>query len=251
MNYYRPPSLRQQRGLSLIVVMVIVLLSGILAVWTGRVANFNEIRAGNDSDYQRAVEAAQAMMLEAQLDITMGSTALTQRLEGYRINVNDPDEMANLLTDAEAGVGGVKCKDAVCSDLSGEVFGDPAQVFWNKPTTRLQAFWNTGAKYGQYTGNGFQNTPNKNANPRLIEDPNVPVPAPQYVQGAKYWIEILFADKPNAGWAQECVNAASDANYLFRITAIAMGRGGRPAVIQEVFVLNPGGLDVVRRCPSA
>ena len=238
-----------QKGVSLILVMVIMLLSVLLVLGSGRVANLNEMRAGNDTDYQRAVEAAHAMLQDAQMDISLGSTALTRRSEGYRINVNDPDEMANLLTQSRFSGGPISCKDAVCSDLSSEVSGDPATSFWSRPD-RLRAYWAVGAKYGQYTGNVFNGDPHNNANPLLIADSNVSVPAPQYVQGAKYWIEILFADKPNAAWAQQCLNSSSDASYLFRITAIAMGRNGRPAVVQAFFVVNPGGLGEVRRCPS-
>lgn len=244
------PFAPRQKGISLVVVMVIMLLSVLLALGTMRLANFNEVRSGNDVDYQRALEAAQVLLQDAQMDITLSTTALTKRSEGYRINVNDPDEMANLLTQAKSSDTSVKCKDAVCTDLSDQVFGDPAKVFWNNPD-QIKTYWATGAKYGQYTDNGFKSKPNKDANPILISDPDVAVSEAPYVQGAKYWIEILFADKPNAGWAQECVNSSSDANYLFRITAIAMGRGGKPAVVQTVFVLNPGGLGEVRRCPSA
>ena len=250
MDVKKPHFARRQHGVSLILVMVVMLLSVLLVLGAGRVAHLNEIRAGNDTDYQRAIEAAHAMLLDAQMDITLGSTNLTKRREGLRINVNDPDEMANLLGRAKSLDTEVKCNDAVCTDLSDQVFGDPAKVFWNNPA-RLKAYWEAGAKYGQYTNNGFTAKPNKNANPILISDPNATVSEGSNVQGAKYWIEILFADKPNAGWAQECVNSSSDANYLFRITAIAMGRGGKPAVVQEVFVLNPGGLGEVRRCPSA
>ena len=239
----------RQNGISLITVMVITLLSALLALGAGRLAQLNEVRAGNDTDYQRALEAAQALLVDAQIDISMGSTNFTRRSEGYRINVNDPDQIGNLLTQVAGSPGGVKCKDGVCTDLKELVFGNPANVFWNN-ADQLKDYWNVGAQYGQYTGRGFTNPPDKNANPRLIEDPNIPVPSPQNVQGSKYWIEILYADKPNAVWAQECVNSSSDANYLFRITAIAMTRAGKPAVVQEVFVLSPGGLGEVRRCPN-
>jgi type IV pilus assembly protein PilX len=239
----------QQKGISLITVMVITLLSILLALTSGRLAYLNEVRAGNDTDYQRALEAAQALLVDAQIDITMGSTDFTKRAEGYQINVNDPDQIGNLLTQVDGLPSDLKCNDAVCTDLKELVFGDPENVFWNK-ADKLKAYWDVGAKYGQYTGRGFSSMPDKNANPRLIEDPNVAVPPPQNVQGAKYWIEILYADKPNAAWAQECINSSSDANYLFRITAIAMARAGKPAVVQEVFVLSPGGLAEVRRCPN-
>ena len=59
----------KQRGISLYVVIVLVLLSTLLALWASRTALFNEMIVGNDADYQRAFEAAQAMIQDAELDI--------------------------------------------------------------------------------------------------------------------------------------------------------------------------------------
>ena len=62
-------SRKNQQGISLYVVIVIVLLSMLLALWSSRTALFNEMIVGNDADYQRAYEAAQAMIQDAELDI--------------------------------------------------------------------------------------------------------------------------------------------------------------------------------------
>ena len=59
----------RQRGISLFVVIVIVLLSTLLSLWAARTSLFNELIVGNDADYQRAFEAAQALMQDAELDI--------------------------------------------------------------------------------------------------------------------------------------------------------------------------------------
>ena len=47
-------SRKNQQGISLYVVIVIVLLSMLLALWSSRTALFNEMIVGNDADYQRA-----------------------------------------------------------------------------------------------------------------------------------------------------------------------------------------------------
>ncbi len=60
---------RRQRGISLLVVMIVVLLSSLLALWAFRTSLVNEAIVGNDADYQRAFEAAQAMVQDAELDI--------------------------------------------------------------------------------------------------------------------------------------------------------------------------------------
>ncbi len=41
----------------------------LLALWAARTSLFNEMIVGNDADYQRAFEAAQALLQDAELDI--------------------------------------------------------------------------------------------------------------------------------------------------------------------------------------
>ena len=65
----RSPHRTRQRGISLFVVIVFVLLSMLLALWASRTSLFNEMVVGNDADYQRAFEAAQALLQDAELDI--------------------------------------------------------------------------------------------------------------------------------------------------------------------------------------
>ena len=60
---------QRQRGVALFVVIVFVMLSMLLALWASRTSLFNEMLVGNDADYQRAFEAAQALIQDAELDI--------------------------------------------------------------------------------------------------------------------------------------------------------------------------------------
>ena len=62
-------SQRRQSGVALFVVIVFVMLSMLLALWASRTSMFNEMVVGNDADYQRAFEAAQALIQDAELDI--------------------------------------------------------------------------------------------------------------------------------------------------------------------------------------
>jgi Tfp pilus assembly protein PilX len=59
----------RQRGISLLTVMVMMLLSLLLVLGGSRVGLLNERVAGNSTDYQRAYEAAEALLSEAQLDL--------------------------------------------------------------------------------------------------------------------------------------------------------------------------------------
>jgi len=61
----------RQRGISMFIVMIILLLALILVIGGLAVANLNESVVGNQSDAQRAYGAAQALMDAAQRDIRL------------------------------------------------------------------------------------------------------------------------------------------------------------------------------------
>lgn len=60
---------RFQNGVALFTVIVFIMLSMLLALWASRTSLFNEMVVSNDADYQRAFEAAQALLQDAELDI--------------------------------------------------------------------------------------------------------------------------------------------------------------------------------------
>ena len=78
----RPAAPHRERGIALFVVIVFVMLSMLLALWASRTAIFNEMVVGNDADYQRAFEAAQSLIQDAELDIQQFDTT------GYRADDN-------------------------------------------------------------------------------------------------------------------------------------------------------------------
>ena len=59
---------KKQVGSALYIVMVMLLAASLLAIWAARGALFQEWLAGNDADYQRAFEAAQLLMQDAEMD---------------------------------------------------------------------------------------------------------------------------------------------------------------------------------------
>ena len=64
------PIMRQrEQGVALLTIIIFVLLTMLMALWASRTAIFNEMLVGNDADYQRAYEAAQALVQDAELDI--------------------------------------------------------------------------------------------------------------------------------------------------------------------------------------
>ena len=254
MNRTRTPRRKQlpsQRGVALFVVIVFVMLSMLLALWASRTALFNEMVVGNDADYQRAFEAAQALLQDAELDIRRespdGLTACTAAncrdniAAAYKIPV--AGEQATELLD-QLNLQPTKCLSGLCTKRAGR------QDFWNTTSaTVLDAGEvklsdmtkpNVGARYGQYSGAtvGDPSDPNKTANPILAD-------TSADDRGGWYWIEVMQYDESakNSGLIVGGTNTDNllrlnlDPNVVYRITALAYGRKpGTMAVLQQTYV---------------
>ena len=119
---------QSQRGISLFVVIVFVMLSMLLALWASRTSLFNEMVVGNDADYQRAFEAAQALLQDAELDIRgekadgsacIGAGAIC-RTTGVKQIPLEAKEVATLLADLEGISGNApRCADGLCLKRTG------------------------------------------------------------------------------------------------------------------------------------
>ena len=252
------PQRTRQRGVTLFVVIVFVMLAMLLALWASRTSLFNEMVVGNDADYQRAFEAAQALLQDAELDIRgenpdgtacLGGTCRNSISTAVKIPL-DAQEVTPLLAGLDTQA--TKCSHGLCLKRAGR------QDFWNydaaiAPTPAAEAWEfslaaltvaDVGARYGQYTGalKGDPTDPDETANPLLHWDATTPAN-----QGGWYWIEVMPYDESskNSGLI---VNAAGTAttsllalnlrpNVAYRITALAYGR--KPStmvVLQETYV---------------
>lgn len=218
-----------QRGIALFVVIVFVMLSMLLALWASRTSLFNEMVVGNDADYQRAFEAAQAMLQDAELDIRLGTesaevTTLCTGGDVCRATTQDKFPGAQEATAVRALLSTLStqpagCRSGLCTKREGAV------DFWNnndtsKGPTLLQML-NVGARYGQYTGAKYGDKDNP-ANPILADR--------TAGQGAWYWIEVLPYDESAkssnliVGGATNLLPLNIDPNVVYRITALAYGR---------------------------
>lgn len=230
----------RQRGVSLLIVLVMMLLSTLLVLGSSRVAHLSEFMAGNDTDAQRALEAAQMLLRDAELDIQddrrcQTGTPCNQRT--MPLSKVDSELLLNLM-DAAISAGSITCSNAVCANQGAATSGDPANSFWNNPTSLANyTSGNRGATYGQWTG-ANPGAATATANPIISANP----------ARAWYWIELLPYTGLAAEWAQDCAPTQGSGKYLFRITALALGRLGAPTVVQEVFVPKPEGEG--RRCPA-
>ena len=237
-----------QRGVSLFIVIVVVLLSTLLALWSSRTSLFNEMVVGNDADYQRAFEAAQALLQDAELDIrgenADGSACAPDSSKGNVCRDTTPDkipleaqEVGPLLSNLDAQT--TKCRNGLCVKRTGR------QDFWNYTTktspapTGLKAgevsldvlaVDGIGARYGQYTGAVAT------ANPILaINDKDKPK------EGGWYWIEVLPYDE-SSKTSSLIVSTGAPTNLLtlnllpsvvYRITALAYGRKPNTMVVLQ------------------
>ena len=228
-NKFAPPS--TQRGISLITIMVLLLLSTIVVLGVSRTNLLNESLVGNESDYQRAYTAAEALIADAEADIrgVLVGGAKCQASANFdgcrnRYGANAPffpttitydwdDAIANLGTIA---AGSPPCRNGIC-------IADPPNDFalgadWWLTPANVNAMTAAGipATYGQYTGaNGAADT---TGNPLLR----------QRADGtfqAWYWVEVLpynvnlGAVSPIPG-----VPIPSDNQpFVYRITAIVNG----------------------------
>lgn len=250
-----PAIAKRQRGVALFVVIVFVMLSMLLALWASRTSLFNEMVVGNDANYQRAFEAAQALLQDAELDIrgemADGTLCKAPPCRAYSSKLQfpgDTNEINPLITLLEGQP--TRCKDGLCARRVGR------QDFWNyvtaatsiKPAARtalgeVPLFRTTeasgytldtvGARYGEYTGAANTTTAGP-LNPILADT--------MAGRGGWYWIEILRYSEAvknanlivDATTSQLALNL--DVYVVFRITALAVGlRPGTTVVLQETY----------------
>lgn len=243
-----PPRLHRsrQQGIALFVVIVLVLLSMLLALWASRSALFSEMIVGNDADYQRAFEAAQALLQDAELDIRgeratgspckpgIGTPGIPIspsicRLDGSPAQFPEEAQHIAPLLAHLAQQSPAPCRNGLCAKRIGP------QDFWNNAssskgiTLQQMASANVGARYGEFTG-------------ALSTGMTNPILANRSAgQGGWYWIEVLPHD-PNAGNTGLVVNGSAylglhmSPQVVYRITAIA--RGLKPntlVVLQQTY----------------
>lgn len=237
---------RHQQGIALFVVIVFVMLSMLLALWASRTAIFNEMVVGNDADYQRAFEAAQSLIQDAELDIQLTSD------DGHRAGVAElpleTSEIGNILNGLNVTP---FCKDGLCVKRRGrqdfwnnrrpsgasDPDADDPEVFLDQLTTT-----NVGARYGEFTGAAFEDSSDEDA-PRntILADRSA------NNRGGWYWIEILkYADSSGgsslivddnpAAQPPDLLDLKLNPSVVYRITALAYGlKPSTMAVIQETY----------------
>lgn len=235
----RTPSRVSQRGVSLFVIIIVVLLSMLLALWALRAALLNELVVGNDADYQRAFAAAEAMLQDAELDIrhqqgdsaACGNAVAAGDLCRVSTPVRFPTEAREFtrligLLDGQA----TKCLRGICQKRTG------IQDFWDDAATLDSMIADgVGARYGEFTGASTGDESALTSNPILNDR--------RAGKGAWYWVEVM-PYSPSADTGRLIVDGDAKPipldlipSVIYRITAIA--RGQKPstqAVLQQIYV---------------
>lgn len=245
---------KKQKGISLYVVIVLVLLSTLLALWASRTSLFNEMIVGNDADYQRAFEAAQAMIQDAELDIQRSAAdgtacipdganpdkcrPTTMSLFFPYCNGTDKTEFLSLKTslDSLTPVDGrqLRCSKGICKKFT------ETEDWWNDATTwGAMTATNVGARYGQFTG------------AKTGEGSNPILSLTSSDQGAWYWVEVLDVPDNVPGLMSSASSPSFTKNAfptvpgcpMYRITSIAVGlKTNTRAIIQSIFMPQPSAL---------
>lgn len=221
-NYKNLKTITKQKGIALYVVIVFVLLSMLLVLWAAKSSLFNEILVGNDADYQRTFEAAQAMIQDAEFDIrgvnSQGGACTPNSASGdicrattsvyFDIETKDLEGILSTISNQNSTV---KCYKGICQKRA-----DP-QDFWNNKTTLSNMIASdVGARYGQFTG---------------ATSSNEILSKTDSGQGAWYWVEILPYVDPNISLMSglppnsnvERFAPARKKLWVYRITALARG----------------------------
>lgn len=230
--------LPRQRGISLLIVMVFVMLSMLLALWASRTALFSEMVVGNDADYQRAFEAAQALLQDAEFDIgsTPKTCPLCPRLQVYGNPAKAPlkfpeiegDDYQALIHAIKEKGGSKNCYQGICSPRK-------ESEDWSLEAIHQQGLpmAGIGARYGEYTMANHENNPNPLLNWEKSK-PNEQVKA-------WYWVEVLpyvhiGKDVP-LELHPERYTPYGTVRVVFRINALAKGlKKNTQVLLQQIYV---------------
>lgn len=205
-----------QRGVSLLVVMVVLLLCSLLALGAARVGWLNEAMVGNISDEQRAFLAAEELMSDAQLDIQSPA----KRAISSGADLFYPLDPATDVTLMQARVASnpVPCRAGLCFPASVNTLnGTGATNWWQQGDAQVQAMRQAGATHGQITGVPASDN-------RLL--------TPTGNRLAHYWIEVFLITPGGVTMAGQVPN---DRPFVYRVTVVVDGlRAGTRVVLQSI-----------------
>ncbi len=200
----------RQGGATLMVVLAMLLVATVLIIGGLSLLNQHQRSAALDMDRTRALEAAQALLSDAEQDIkTPGARSSSSVF--FPLRLREFEDVRQ-----RAWLDGVGCREGICVPQTMDSW--PAS-HWRKLSTN-DAFWRTGASYGSHTG---ASSPSDHA----------------ALARGRYWVEVLINDESTTQGAPAVVPDAITP-FVYRVTAVAPGqRDGTLVVLQTLIVPVP------------
>lgn len=230
---FKPLRSRYQRGISLMVVMVIVLLMSLLVLGASRITWLNERVVGSEADTQRAFAAAEALIRDAELDIqglrfdgqactsTGGQGTCRSATPGAGYFPQSDNELDPLVAMAAGSLR--NCLAGLCLPPNSDAMNDA----W-RTDADLLAMSAVGATYGQFTG----------ANGSAAGNPLLDSRTPR----GWYWIEVLRYSSARlyATGTQGLPVPKPEKPYIYRIHAVVQGmRPGTRVHLRSLLIPEP------------
>lgn len=208
--------MHHQRGVSLVVVLLILVIVSLLGVASIQISRMATQSARNERDTQIAWQAAEAALLDAELDI-LGMPSTSTKKRGYNAtDPTDPNNNINLfdskntdVTQFVEGCGSSGKNKGLCQISPGST---PNWLSVDFLATSNQRYVN----FGEYTARTFQ------AGASGIQ----PAHAPRYI------VELM--DDPNV----ERTKDFQHRKYIFRITAVGFGPNEKTQVVLQSIYRN-------------
>lgn len=246
----------RQRGISLVTVLILLLLSLMAVMGSFRVANLNEAMLGSTADYNRAFAAAEALMRDAEFDIMGRRPPYTSQADGalgWPCRPNPKDSVTSL----DSLVGYLGCRNAAAANTpwfprDNDDFDSVSDIVTANDAVRrcksgicvpdgitklanlevdLANMRALGATYGQFTRqNTFDAALGVSSNPILSP--------PDGVARGWYWVELFRynTDSPEVGSAIP----SKTKPYIYRVTVVALGlKAGTQVVLRSMYVPFP------------
>lgn len=209
-----------QHGFSLIVVLLMLVVVSVLGIGAAQVSLVNERSARNDRDTEVAFQAAEAALVDAESDVLGPNGSTRQRLCLF----SSADVTAFM-----AGCGGEGERQGLCAP--GEPGSEPAWM-----TADFSADAGKSVAYGTFTGQHYLSGDAA----RGSRAGALSARAPRYI------VEAL---RHRGGWQADQLQSASasDARYIFRVTAIGYGMREETQVVLQTSLYKPA---ASAGCPS-
>lgn len=202
----------QQAGSSLMVVLIMLSIVMVIGLISTKLSLFSERSARNDRDRQIAFQAAEAALLDAELDIMGPNTASNRRVCTF--NAKQP---AEFVVDC-----GTLTKTGMClsSANTGDAWQTVKALYASETGNSTANAGNKTVELGQFTG---QTLPNGSS--------GLTVRLPRYVIEA-----VPYA---GTGTSTDNVGSSTSPEYAFLVTAMGFGTRVETQVMLQALIYKP------------